>query len=106
MIVVQSAFGSWVVRCFIKPSLRTLSVPFSASEIGSDIDTLAVVAFMTVAEGCGVAGVTFVMGAATAAVACDSHGAADGVCDACDAGLLNNDVDGVNDVCCCVLGVC
>ena len=106
MIVLQSAFGSWEVRCFIRPSLRTLSVPFSTSEICSDMDTLAEVDFVTVAGGCGVACVTFVDGAGGDAAAYDNHGAAEGVCDACDAGLLNNDVDGANDVCCRVLGVC
>ena len=62
-------------------------------------------ALLTVAGGCGVAGVTVVAGAAGAAAACDNQGAADGVCDACAAGLLNRDVDGVKEVCCCVLGV-
>ena len=57
-------------------------------------------AVLAVAEGLGVAGVTVVVGAAGAPAACDSQGAADGVCDACAAGLLNRDVDGVKDVCC------
>ena len=63
------------------------------------------VALLTVAGGLGVAGVIVVVGAEGAPAAWDSHGAADGVCDACAAGLLNRDVDGVKDVCCCMLGL-
>ena len=101
-MVVQSKFGSWVARCFINPSFSTLSVPFSASEMGSDIDTVDVVALCAVTGGCGVAGATSVIGAEGVPVRWDNQGAADGVLDACDAGLLYRDVDGVNEVCCCV----
>ena len=102
MMVVQSTFGSCFAICCINPSFKTLNVPFSSSEIAFSILVLFVTAFLTVLGACGVGGVTFVAGGEVAG-ACESQGAADGVCAAWSAGLLKRFVDGVNDVCFCAV---